>query len=85
MKVILRFLRSISRRSSRVVLFAKNSKPGTCKSTFTVSRRVVRTAEVRESPYSGVPNKRGGVRIIGGGGLEMVQYNSYRGGGGLEK
>ena len=29
--------------------------------------------------YSGVPNKRGGVRIIGGG-LEMVQYNSNRGG-----
>ena len=27
--------------------------------------------------YSGVPNKRGGVRIIGG--LEMVQYNSKRG------
>ena len=30
--------------------------------------------------YSGVPNKRGGVRIIGGR-LEMVQYNSNRGGG----
>ena len=27
--------------------------------------------------YSGVPNKWGGVRIIGG--LEMVQYNSNRG------
>ena len=29
--------------------------------------------------YSGVPNKRGGVRIIRG--LVMVQYNSNRGGG----
>ena len=31
--------------------------------------------------YSGLPNERG-VRIIGGG-LEMVQYNSNRGGGGV--
>ena len=30
--------------------------------------------------YSQVPNKRGGVRIIGGGGLEMVRHNNNRGG-----
>ena len=37
--------------------------------------------------YSQVPNKRGGVGIIGGGGLEMVRHNNNRGvgiiGGGL--
>ena len=30
--------------------------------------------------YSRVPNKRGGVRIIGGGGLDMARYNNNRGG-----
>ena len=33
----------------------------------------------RKDLYSRVPNKRGGVRIIGGG-LEMVRYNNNRGG-----
>ena len=46
------------------------------------------TSFVKIDYYSGVRNKRGGVRIIGG--LEMVQYNSNRGvgiigGGVLEK
>ena len=33
--------------------------------------------------YSQVPNKRGGVGIIGVGGLEMVRHNNNRGGGGV--